>query len=255
MQKKKNFFPVFLLFLVLAFLLFVFSRLGILNGLTGLFETVTIPIQRLTFGALHSGTNDDPKELVNLKNENNKLIKQLVEQKTLIEENQALRAQFETSNPVPSTLLPAGIIGMQSGSIIIDKGKRDGVERGATVVYEDNLIGRVISASEHLSKVELVTEAETPFTAKNLNSSATGIIKNHDSSMILENIVQSEKLSIGDAVVTVGQAPDNGSGSPAGLIIGKIHSVNNKASNLFQSAEIKSLVNIERLKMVFVMTQ
>ena len=62
-----------------------------------------------------------------------------------------------------------------------------------------------------------------------------------------------EKLEKDDFVLTKGDVDSEGHGIPADLVIGKIVSVNKKASNLFQSASVQSLVDFSKLNMVFVM--
>jgi rod shape-determining protein MreC len=69
------------------------------------------------------------------------------------------------------------------------------------------------------------------------------------------NVVLSEKLEKDDLVRTKGDVDERGQGFPPDLIVGKIISVNKQPSALFQSAEVKSLVDFSRLSTVFVITQ
>ena len=71
---------------------------------------------------------------------------------------------------------------------------------------------------------------------------------------VLENVLLSDKLQTGDTVISKGDIGKDGEGFPPGLVVGRIISVNKKASALFQSAEVESLVDVTRLKMVFVMS-
>lgn len=253
MQKRKNFFPVFMVFLILAVLLFVFSRIGFLRGLNGLFEQVTVPLQRMTFGIVHISSGGDKSELAKLKEENAHLTGELTKNKEQERENQALRDQFQVSSPAPRKLLPAHIIGIMSGGIVIDKGQSDGQKVGSVVVYKDNLVGKISKSSEHISVVELLTSKNISLTAKTVNTGALGVVNGSDDGMILRNVVLSEKLQSGDIVSSKGSVDSRGLQFPPDLVIGKIVSVNKKASSLFQSAEVKSLVDIERLDIVFVM--
>ena len=173
MQKRKSFFPVFLIFFILAILLFILSRAGFLNGLTGFFEIATVPLQRAIFGTLH--TADKEGDIAKLRETNSKLAAQIVKQKELELENKALQDQFKIANPIPKTLLPAKVIGIRDEKIVIDKGDRDGVANGGIVVYEDNLIGKIVKTSEHISIVQIIT-SDTSLTAQTINSSAQGVV-------------------------------------------------------------------------------
>lgn len=255
MQKNKNFFPVFLILLILALFLFVLSSIGFLNGLSGLVEVLSTPLQKATFGIVHvSKIADKQKELKTLKEENIGLIAQTAKQQELKRENQALRDQFQTTNPSPKKLLPADIVGMTSDRIVIDKGQVDGLKTGNIVIFKDNLIGKIAKVSAHLSVADFITRDNTSTTAYALKTQAQGVLKGGNS-LILDNVVLSDKLENGDLVVTKGDIDSQGRGFPPNLVVGKIVSVNKKASSLFQNAEVKSLIDFEKLEMVFVIVQ
>ena len=60
-------------------------------------------------------------------------------------------------------------------------------------------------------------------------------------------------LQKGDLVVSKGDV-SRGVQVPPNLVIGKIISVNKQTSNLFQTAQVQSLVDVSRLERVFVWT-
>jgi rod shape-determining protein MreC len=248
---------VFLIFLIAAAVIFFLAQRGLMQPVSGLFEQVTLPLQRFTFHTIHHESLTDDK----LRKENLSLQTKLAEQDELEKENQALRDQFHTTNPPPSKLLPATIVGMTGfipgessvDEMIIDKGRSDGVKAGNVVVVKDNLIGRIVQTSEHLSIVHMVTHDGISFTAKTMHTSALGVIKGKGGGeVLLDNVVLSDKLEKNDLVMTKGDIDDKGLGYPPDLIVGKIVSVNKKASNLFQTAEVESLIDFSKLSMVFV---
>lgn len=252
MQKNKSFFPVFLIFFAISLLLFVLSGFGLLNGLTGFAQNLMIPLQKMTFGIVHSTAPDNNDETSKLREENKRLISQLVKQKEMEKENQALSDQFKVSNPTPRTLLPATIIGSKGSQLIIDKGESDLVKVGNTVVVKDNIIGKISKVSNHLSVIDVITRSSTSITAQTVNTTANGIAKGVGDSLIFDNVVLAEKLEKADFVVTKGEVDESGGGYPPNLVIGKIESVDKKPSSLFQSAEVRSLVDFGKLRMVFV---
>lgn len=253
MHKTKNFLPTFLILLAFTILLIILSKSGLLNVVTSFFERGTVPIQRLVFGVLTNHDLSSSSEMLRV--ENSKLISELVKQKELVKENQALRDQFQKSNPSPRKLIPSRVIGQKIDKIIIDKGFDDGVEKGDVVIFKDNLIGRISKSSARISIVDLPINKSMFFTAKILDSSTQGVVKGNENGIVLDNVILSEKIKNGDIVVTKGDIDEKEKGFPPNLVIGKIISFNKKASSLFQTAEIKSLVDFSKTETVFVISR
>ena len=150
-------------------------------------------------------------------------------------------------------LLPAEIIGVHEGNMMIDTGISSGVEKGDVVVVKDNFIGVISKTSPRVSVVTLVTDPSTSFTAVATKTKAIGVIKAQGGGNIFfDNVVQSEKLEKKDIVMTKGDIGEDGRGLPPNLVVGEIASVKKKESNLFQQAEIRSLVDFSQLRTVFI---
>ena len=250
MSKRKKRVPVFIGLLFISILIFTFSKNGWMNNISGVLQSIILPVQRETFIFFHK---NDKSELANLKNQIIDLQTKLVKTSELEKDNQALRDQFAVTNPPPKTLLPAFIVGMPNflpgisivDEITIDKGTSDLVKTNDYVVYKDNLIGKIVKTTPHMSIVYLLNHKGISLTAESLNSSAIGICNGTDEDKILlENVSLSDTLKTGDTIIT--------KDSPS-LVIGKLISINKKVSSLFQSAEIKSLVDVKKLQTVFVM--
>ncbi|MBU4099093.1 rod shape-determining protein MreC [Patescibacteria group bacterium] len=253
MRGRRKFFPVFVGFFLLSLLIFIFSQKGLANGVTGVLQTITLPIQRYSFSFFHSSSGGD---------ENIDLRMQAAKVAALEKDNQALRDQFAVINPSSKTLIPAFIVGMPAflpgisivDEIIIDKGSDDKIKPGSSIVFKDNLIGKIVKTSPHLSVVDLLNHKGFSFTAKTTATHALGIMQGTGTeTIVLNNVLLSDTLQKGDIVVTKGDINSDGLGFPPDLIIGKIISINKKASALFQSAEVERLVDVTRLEMVFVM--
>jgi cell shape-determining protein MreC len=263
MRGRRKFFPVFVGFFLLSLLIFVFSQKGWANGVTGVLQAITLPIQRSSFLFFHSYSGEDKNsELAKLKKENIDLRMQAAKVAALEKDNQALRDQFAVANPKSQSLLPAFIVGMPAflpgisivDEIIIDKGSDDKIKLGSSIVFKDNLIGKVVKISPHLSVVDLLNHKGFSFTAETTATHALGIMQGTGAeAIVLNNVLLSDTLQKGDIVVTKGDINSDGLGFPPDLIVGKIISINKKASALFQSAEVERLVDVTRLKMVFVM--
>jgi rod shape-determining protein MreC len=259
MQKKNSFIPYFFVFSILSLaVIFLASKTPIFSPVNSILQAVFSPVQSLsnTLFSKISGV-EDSKELNKLKQENIALSKKIIDQQKLIEDNKALRDQFETENPRSINLLPADVIaapGFIPGvsvpeTIIINRGGRDGVRKDYAVVYQDNLIGKVNKVYDFSSSIMLLTNSSSSFTVKTLKSNSLGVLKGQGGgAMILNNVLLSEKLQKDDFVLTKGEEK----GFPPNLIVGKISSISKIPSDLFQKAEVKSLLDFNKMEKVFV---
>lgn len=251
MQRRSSFFFLFVFFLLLSGIIFFFAERGAFTGMRGFFESATVPLQRFTFGLFHAEGALSEEE--KLREENRELLTQLAKQKELEKENEALHDQFEVGNPSTQDLLPARVIGRNNDQFVIDKGSADGVKPENIIIFKDNLVGKVIKVSKHLSVVHLVTHPEISFTAEAVKTETLGVINGRGgSSFIFGNVVLSDKLEKDDLVVTRGDIDEHGQGYPPDLVVGKITAVYKQPSALFQNAEVKSLVDFGKLSTVFV---
>jgi rod shape-determining protein MreC len=251
MKRVKAVFPIFLILLILSlFILFFFQ-----NPLTAGLQSITLPIQQWAFLASIKPTGMlTPQQ--QLLQENNQLRVQLAQMQEIKKDDQALHDQFQITTPPPQKLLPANVIGSQQNALLIDKGSSDSLNLGDVVVIKDNLIGKIIKVTSHISLVTLLTDPSTSFTAQTTTTSANGIVRALDGgTIVLANVVLSDKLEKNDIVVTKGDLDLHAHGYPPRLVVGKIVSIDKQASSLFQAAKIQSLVNVTQLRMVFVMTQ
>lgn len=235
------------------------SKLG--RSVSGYFEGVTIPLQKIVYNLPGVFQLDNQKATQALKKENRELIDKLVDYEKLKRENVAFRSQFQTSGLSSQSLLPANIVGINSfvpgvsipDSFTIDKGAADKVEAGNVVVLENVVVGRVVKTSGSLSRVHLITNKEESITATAVKTKALGIIKGRgERDMIFDNVLLSEKLEVSDTVISKGDIGIDGKGIPPNLIIGKITGVERKTSELFQTAKVASPIDLTKLSVVFI---
>lgn len=265
MKRKENILPAFFVFLILSFLFLGLSKVGILNPVSSVFQKIIVPFQSATYIVFNSvtllGTNVKQKKL---ETENLRLTSMLSDQKKLERENSALSDQFQVSSPNSNTLLSANIVGAPSfipgvstpETFIIDKGIQDGVKIGEAAVYKNNLLGKITESNDSLSEVTLVTNSSMSFTAKTSSSEVLGVIKGQGGGdMILDNVLLSDNLKPLDLVLTNGDTSLNGSGYPPNLVVGKIVSVDKKASSLFQRAEVSSFIDFSKITTVFIIVK
>lgn len=265
MQKRANPFVIFFTFLFFCLLLFGLSKTGFFISLQSFFEELIIPFSNGTYLTFNRFSNNFSKsEIKKLKEENNKLQKQLVEKQILEKENNALRDQFKTVYPKNNFLLPAKIVGSpgfipgktQPENFILDRGSKDEIKIGQAVIFQDNLVGRIVKTSLHLSSVIIISNKSFSIATKTSGTGAIGIVRGQgNGEMILGNVLLSESLETSDIILTRGDSDINGLGILPDLIIGKIISIDKNPSALFQTASIKSLLDFAKLETVFVVVE
>ena len=250
MKRAKTILPIFLIFLVISLIIFFFLQ----KPLTYVLQSVTVPVQKFTYSIFSQPVRElTPQE--KLQEENNALRVQLAKNKEIERDNKALRDQFEMANQNPTDLVAADVISTSDDTLILDKGEGSGVKKGDIVILKDNLIGMISKTSPHVSVVMLITHPSTSFTAETVKTQSIGVIKAQGGDSIsLDNVVLSDKLENKDLVLTKGDVDDKGKGFPPKLVVGEIISVNKKASSLFQRAQVRSLVDFSKVRMVFIQT-
>ena len=264
MQKRGRFSYIFIiLFLFSIFFLFL-SRIGIFKGT--FFASVFSPIQKeihktyISFATFTSGFDKEQ-----LKQENINLVKKLIDQKKLEDQNKALLDQFQTNYPKSVDLIPAEVIGSPGfipgvsvpEKLILDKGESDGITKGDTVVIKNNLIGSIENVSKNSSIVSLATNNSSSFAVKvGVDKNILGSIKGQGAGeLILDNVLLSENLKKDDIVLTKGDVDEKGKGYPQDLIVGKVISVDKSPSALFQKADVISFVDFSKLTTVFIISK
>lgn len=252
MQRAKSLLPVFLILLVVSLLIFFFFQGFLMKPL----QSVTLPVQSWLFAQFSQPSTANQGSEEEVRNENNALRAQIAKLQELERDNKALRDQFQSSNEGSQSLLPAKVIGINESQMLIDKGQEDNVQVGDIIIVKDNLLGKVEKISPRVSVIRLVTHPSTSFTAITSKTAAIGVVKAQGGdSITIENVVLSDKLEKDDLIKTKGDVDEKGGGYPPDLVVGKIVSVNKKASNLFQSAKVKSFINFSTVRTVFVITE
>lgn len=136
-----------------------------------------------------------------------------------------------------------------SNTIVINKGRSDGLRRDLPVVVPEGVVGRIITTSDHHAVVQLITNSGAAAGAmledERVQGVASGTGEEH---LWLNYIANRERVQEGDLVVTSGM--DNL--YHKGLPIGKVVQVQ-KTEQVFQKIKVKPLANFERMEEVLVL--
>jgi len=250
---------------IFIMLLIFLNRGGLLEVPRGLFFRIVIPSQKLVikvtrpifnFSDTIISIRDLQRQNRELQQKLNRCLTESTQFKEIKLENEKLRQALDIRLKRDWRLLPANISGFDPENlgafIMIDKGKKDGLNKGDPVIVADGItVGRITETSHCCSKVLLTTNSTSSINALIQSSRASGIVKGeHGLGLVMEMILQGKEIKVGDIVITSGL----GGVFPKGLVIGQVEKVRSSTNEIFQTAILKLLLNIKDLEMVFVIT-
>lgn len=231
--------------------------IGILQPVESLFARAIQPIQALVYSG---GTPDEngltPEEqIAQLQEENRQLQLDNAQLETLVGESAVLAEQLAFLQDNAYGSIQAKVTSRSTDqlaqSVIINRGKKHGVETGDAVVVDDGIfVGIVHSVQNESATVLLATSFNTKVGATVQNESLSpGIVSGEfNISMRLSFVPQTDTLTIGDNVTTSG----NDSQIPTGLLIGTIQEIFQEPGSLFQEASVTPLFEPSQLRIVSV---
>ena len=251
---------------VASALLILLSYFGVLSFFTSLSSKVLFYPSNLLRGlALDiKETREFYSQLRGINSKNKLLMQENIQLKARIsdlahlkEENDLLKAQLKINSESTKNrnLLVADVLGnpldLTGSSLYINKGSRDGVTEGNSVILGNNLLGMVLLVEESKSLVSLITSPNVTMSA--LDTTSTGktegvVTGRFGTSVVFTKILPNEDIRVGDTVVTSGK---DGLFSPD-LVLGVVANISGEISAPLRTAELQPLIDFRRLERVFV---
>ena len=180
----------------------------------------------------------------NLQSEIDKL-KETLELNTILSDKVYLNATVVTRN-----------VGYWYEEVTIDKGSKNGIEKGMAVVTTDGLIGQITKVSNYSSTVKLLSNEnmsdKISVKIKVGDDYVYGLISMYDSktnTYTVEGISENVDIEEGADVVTTGM----GTIFPSGLMVGTAQKVTTDNFDLSKVVEVKASVNFDDLDYVTVL--
>jgi len=194
------------------------------------------------------------RENINLKRELSRLIQKSNEYHEIELANIRLRNLLEFRQTVSSPTVAAEVIGADPSpwyrTIIINKGKSDGIRKGLPVVIPEGVVGQVIDTGSNYSKVLLIIDQNSAVDAIVQKNRARGIVKGVSSDKcILKYVVRRHDIEPGDNIVTSGFDGV----FPGGLYIGYVEKISQGGAGLFHEVEITPYADFEKIEEVLVL--
>ncbi|MBZ0291691.1 MAG: rod shape-determining protein MreC [Anaerolineae bacterium] len=160
-----------------------------------------------------------------------------------------------TTTATNQEFVAADVIGSDTSelrrTIVINRGARDGLREGMPVVTAEGLVGRILDVSANASRVLLITDRESNVSARLQSTRVEGTVQGQLSGNLLMSLIPlGQPITVGDVVITSGL----GGNFPADLVIGVVTSSRQFEFELYQEAQVTSLINFDTLEFVLVMT-
>ena len=189
------------------------------------------------------------QKMIELETENHRM-------KEMVFENQRLRRLLQFQEKIPNPMIAAQVIGQDPSSwfksVTINKGERDGVQRGMAVVSPEGMVGQILKTSSNYATVLLITDYNSAVDAIVQRTRAKAIVEGKGENRCqLKYLLRTEEASVGDIIVTSGLSGN----FPKGLKIGEIRSVEKKGHGIFQYADLVPSVDLTKLEEVFIISE
>jgi len=177
----------------------------------------------------------------------------------LVDENIKLKATLEFHNKIKDLIdfqerykLDNGIRSKvliknftdTSHSIILNKGRRDGIRKDMVAIHNTQLVGRVSEVFPSYCQITLITDSDCKVAAHTSKSKTHGIVvgANVTNSCSLSYVSHLENVSDDDLVISSGQ----GLVFPEGFCLGRI--AQHTKNGLYHSIEITPLIDFTNLE-------
>jgi len=227
------------------------------------FERVAQPF-RDGYGWIES-LLDARSDAERLRVENRELRQRAIQSEFARQENDYLRRLLTYVDSVrfPGDFDPvaAEVIGRPAGAftqaIVLAAGSGSGIRVNDPVVTADGLVGLVTRVTPNTARVQLLIDEEAAASAIDLRTSAPGIVRHARGTretLVLDRVRKQDRVTVGDEIVTAGwRASGLSSLYPKGIPIGKVTSVGQTDTDLFQQVQVDPFVDFGSLDAVLVL--
>jgi rod shape-determining protein MreC len=168
--------------------------------------------------------------------------------------NRRLRALLRFQKSMGSRVVAAEVVGRDPSTwfrtVIIDKGRKDGVVPGMPVAVSEGIVGQVAEAGGRYSKVLLMIDQNSAVDALIQRTRARGVIKGGAvNSCRFDYVLRKHDVKVGDVVVASGLDGVY----HKGLRVGRITEVIRPNAGIFQKVTVTPFVDFEKLEEVLVL--
>lgn len=252
-----------------AFLLRATMTMGASTVVEQIVGTITAPVQSLTSGLSGSITgfldqflraSEISQENEQLREENRKLIEQMVDYENYKHENESLKEQLgiQEENPQWETMTASVIERDPSDqfySFTIDKGTLDGVSYQDPVITADGLVGIVSEVGPVFAKVTTILDVRLNVACQDVRTqdvaTISGDIEMAQQGKCKMSLIPRESgIAKGDIVQTAGTSGLY----PQGIVVGRVSDVGFEPQGTMMYAVVEPANDIKSIKDVVIIT-
>lgn len=235
---------------------------------------ILTPVSKITFsiGNGVEGFFDSIKEYFNVKDKNVELSQQLriLESQNRDLENivgmyDFLQEEAEVIKNTSYNLIKAKITSKESGNwfnrFVIDKGLKDGVTKGATIItgvetetdfYQEGIVGRVVDVGDNWSKVISIVDDKNSISFKAIRTQDGGVLNGSVTGTISGYLFDNKAdVIVGDKLYTT----DMGGNYVDNIYIGEVSQVTTDDKELTKRIVVDPAVNFNKLYRVLVIIE
>jgi len=200
-----------------------------------------------------------------LREEVRELRQRAIQAEFALQENEYLRRLLEYRDgpryPSDYRSVAAEVFGRPGAAftqaVVIAAGSDDGIRVNDPAVTADGLVGIVTRVTPSTARVQLLTDEQAAVSALDLRPGADGIVRHARGTretLILDRVRKEELVRRGDEVVTAGwRSGELSSLYPKWIPIGRVTSVGQTDTDLFQQVQIDPYVDFGSLDAVLVL--
>ena len=267
-RSQTGFLRSFAALFVVSALLLMLRNTDPVRGASTFATQLLIPVQRVIADAGSTGNRffqavSDIETLradnAALKAENERLTLENVQLREAAFQAQQAAKLTEVAKTLSFESVPATVIARDPSNIlatiVLGVGTDEGVKVGHVVLSQQGLVGRVSEVGTNYAKVLLITDPSHTLSALVEGSRATGIVRGqYGDSLIMDWILQTESVKVGDTVVTAGLGLGDELRSlyPKGLVVGRILQLQNAEAAAYKRAIVAPAVDLRKLENVLV---
>lgn len=250
---------LFLSLIIVSFILMTYqSNKGAFNPLRLI--SYPINIANNTIHSISSSIKNSFKKIRLRDEENRKLRGELndllMEQqryKDAVLENARLRELLSLKEKEKRYVAAARIIARGNdrwaNTLVIDKGRRDGIEKDMAVITVRGLVGKILSSSDSYSSILLINDINFSAAARLRESRTEGIISGTGSkTCILKYVSHGYETKENEMILTSGLD----SLFPADIPVGSVTRITRKGAGLFQNIEVTPFQDTTKLEEVVI---
>jgi rod shape-determining protein MreC len=260
----------FAVLLVISSLLMAFSSnptiREIQNGVSFAFRPIQGAVHDVAQGIASMATAVTEIDRLRVENEaltaeNQRLTRENAQFDEIRRENESLTGLLQMKAGFEFQTTAATVIARESSEfrrlVVLDRGTNDGIAVGDVAVAAGAaLAGRVVEVGPDSAKVVLVTDSGSTVIGQLTTNAATGQVVGglDDGVLVMSQIDSSQKVTVGDEVVTAGIELGGGIRSPypKGLLLGQVIDVQRDANDVVQTAYLQPAANLDKLEYVLV---